>query len=56
MAVFLLLLAAVGLALGRVRRLEGLERLLDRLRHKPSKPDGPSARPNNQIWRATPPA
>ena len=31
LATFLVLLAAVGLALGRVRRLAGLERLLDRL-------------------------
>lgn len=31
LAIFLLLLVTVGLALGRVRRLEGLERLLNRL-------------------------
>lgn len=31
LAIFLLLLTVVGLALGRVRRLAGLERLLDRL-------------------------
>jgi len=31
LAIFLLLLTTVGLALGRVRRLAGLERLLDRL-------------------------